>query len=405
MAVTKRFTKAVVQSLNPREKLYEVRDSEVRGLTLRVTPTGVKTWVLVRWVRPNTERIKIGRWPDLSIKAARDAARVLIGRIATGDKPADQRRAARAESTLGELWVAYLQKHARPNKRSWRNDELQYQKHLQGWERRRLSSITRRDVTRLRDQITAKDRPKGGPIAGNRVLALLSSMWGWAVREQDLQLPNPCYAVKREREVPRDRYLTAPELPSFLRGVREYKLASVRDAVLLLLFTGQRKATVLGLRWADVDLKHRLWTIPAADAKAGRAIEVPLVPEVVEILRRRRAVTKGKATAFSFPASGIRHHFEKLVAVAELQHGLTPHDLRRTLATWMIQTGAGMEVVGKLLGHAPQGITATVYAHVNTDQVRRALERTVRAMLAAADATEEEAKVVKFPVAGVPARG
>jgi len=403
MAATKRFTKTVVQSLNPKEKLYEVRDSEVRGLTLRVTPTGVKTWVLVRWVRPNTERIKIGRWPDVSVKGARDAARVLIGRMAAGDNPADQRRAARAESTLDELWVGYLERHAKPNKRSWRNDELQYKKHLRRWGNRRLSEIRRSDVARMMDRIGKLKGRAGGPVAANRVRALLGSMYSWAERG-GAEVANPTRGVRPFKETPRRRYLSGDEIRDLWRALRDDPDQRVADVVRLLLLIGQRSSNVLGMRQAEFDLRRKVWTIPADQIKSGRDLRVPLSPKVVEILRGR----KSRGT-WLFPSNckgghlrDMRQSFARILKRAQLLD-VTPHDLRRTFATWMTATGAGLEVTAAALGHAPIGLTDTVYSHVQIETVRGAVERTVRAILSAAEG--ENGVLVSFPVLGGTARG
>jgi len=273
---------------------------------------------------------------------------------------------------LGELWQVYLDQHAKPNKRSWRNDERQYRKHIASLGSRRLSEISRADVARFHSQIASKKKPAGGPIAANRVVGLLSSMFGWAIAQGYGDINNPCLGVRRSKETPRSRYLDTAELRSFMRALSTTEEREFSDVAHLLLFTGQRKGNVLEMRWTDIDMQHRTWTVPADQAKAGRIIVVPLVPAVMEILvQRHEARTDDRV--FQLSANRFRQLWNRLVESAGLVQRIVPHDLRRTLATWALEHGSRLEVVGAMLGHAPQGITATVYARVSTDAVRRAL--------------------------------
>ena len=394
------FTQNSLERALPREdgRRFAVWDPKTPGLCLRVTGKGSKSWYWDRKVGRRHEKVRIAGFNEITLKKARQLAAQLNGELASGANPADRKRAFRSEMTFDELWKEYLRRHAKPNKRSWRNDEKQYKKHIKPvLGSQRLSEITRVGVTRLHTQIAAKTNRAGGPIAANRVLGLVSSMFGWAISQGFGDINNPCLGVRRSREIPRTRYLDAAEMRSFLGALSRSQNNEFADVVRLLLFTGQRKGNVLGMRWNDLDMRHKTWTIPADQAKAGRIIVVPLVPAVMEILWRQGGQQAG-GTVFRLTANQFRWLWDRLLESAGFVQRLRPHDLRRTLATWALEHGGRLEVVGAMLGHAPQGITATVYAKVSTDSVRRAFEWTTQAMLRAGDI--DVAKVVNFYVEG-----
>jgi integrase len=391
---TKRLDKKVIQTLEPKEKRYEVRDSEVKGLALRVNPNGTMAWVLIRWIDGRMIRHRIAAYPEMSVKNARSRGRILNGEIELGRNPAKERRAARAEMTLAELWEQYLE-HSKTFKKSWRNDELQFNKHLAKWKSRKISEIRRVDVAKLMARIGKLKGRAGGPVAANRVKALLSSMYSWA-EERGVELINPTRKVRSFSETPRDRYLSPEEVKDLWEALENDKdQNTTADIVRLLLLTGQRSANVRKMRWDEIDLKRSVWVIPADQAKSGKEIRAPLAPEVVNILKARRSpeVWVFPAKRSAGPVRSFRHGFDRLMDAAGIQD-FTPHDLRRTFATWMSASGIGIEVVGAALGHAPQGLTGQVYAHVQLPAVKQAVERTVRAILAA---TQGTGSVVQFP--------
>lgn len=396
------FTKAQLLKLQPEARRYEVQDAEQRKLILRVYPTGNKVFFMLKRTaggRAGTmSRLKIGPFPEVSVKTARDRVGSWLNAIAAGHDPWEERRETRAKGrTVGELWSEYLQE-AKKRKRSWKNDEWQYDKHVKAWKARQLSSVTQTDVARLK----ARVHKSGGPVAANRVLALLSSMWSWSQdperRSEWGILQNPCRSVERYEEVARERYLLPAELREFVEATNADESADIRDAVLLLLLTGQRKANICGLRWSEVEFRDEALRIPAERMKADRDHLVPLAPAALEVLKERRSRAEAGAE-FVFPSTrkaghlyDIRDDLERIKVRAGIGGRLTPHDLRRTFATYAREIGRDP---GPVLAHKPAGITEKVYAQPTFKGMRDTVRATVNHMLTIATATE--AKVVDFP--------
>src|SRR5688500_12408827 len=117
------FTARAIQSWKPESRQVDYRDRNLKGLEVRVSPGKTKTFNFVYRFAGQQRRLKIGRYPDLSLADARSRATEFRGQLAKGIDPAAARDAARDSETFGELARVYIEKYARPNKKTWREDE------------------------------------------------------------------------------------------------------------------------------------------------------------------------------------------------------------------------------------------------------------------------------------------
>ena len=364
-----------------------IYDQKTPGLALRITSNRAKTFVVCIRVNGKYERIKLGSFPTITIEQARKLAKVASGEIAKGGDPIETKRQARTRSmTIAKLWEWFLETHAKPRKRSWRDDEVRYEKHIApSLAHRPIEKLTRSDVAALHRRL-AQDH---APATANRVVALLSVMYNKA-REIDYKGGNPCEGVERFRETSRDRFLSADELPRFMSAIEDEQTPEMwRHYFTLLLLTGARSGNLKSMRWSEVDLSSGTWRIPQEKAKAGETILVHLSTSAISILETRQQAVKGP---WVFPAAGSksghvvepRKQWENLLRRAKLP-GVRIHDLRRTLGSWQAATGASLSVIGKSLGHRNVATTA-IYARLNIDPVRESVNKATDAMLAAVEA-------------------
>jgi integrase len=305
----------------------------------------------------------------------------VLGQYARGVNPHDIRLAGRKEPTLGDLWKHWLETHAKPHKKSWREDERQYNAFLKRWASRKLSAITRAAVQQLHRTIGEKH----GHYAANRMLALLSAMFAMA-SQVGHRGENPAKGVKRFKEESRDRFLSADELERFFAALHQEPNETIKDFFFVALLTGARRANVQALRWENLNLEMQLWRIPGAVAKSGAPIVVPLVPAVVEIVARRQQTAGGSPWVFaSYGKTGHlvepKAAWQRLLKRANLED-LHVHDLRRTLGSWQAMTGASLPIIGKSLGHSQPSTTA-IYARLQLDPVRQSVQTAADAILAA----------------------
>ena len=398
--------------------------------------------------------VKLGTFPDMTIEQARKAAEQTLGQFADGTDPAQAKRTERAQMTLGNAFEDYIQRHieAKGKKRGadlrqmWerclgdlpdapkkKHASRNRTKHPAGvnWQRRKVNAISRDDVATLHIAIG-----KTTPTLANRVVELLSAIYN-KLRDWGVAVDNPAHGVEPFMERKRDRFLARVELPRFFAALASDSSDDFREFIALSLLTGARRGNVLAMRWADIDDERAVWKIPAADAKAGEAIDVALVSEVTAILaaRRARAAAAKIKSSFVFPAPSASGHLTppkkrwatlfdrveltELVARIKTAGGsfewkndgtesleravirarthadgmnldragarladLRLHDLRRSLGSWQAILGASLPIVGRSLGHKSPSATA-IYARLSMDPVRESVERATRAMLVA----------------------
>src|SRR5918996_2235891 len=149
------FTKANIEALSlpsAGKRAYHY-DTKQRGLGVSVTSQGTKTFIVYRKINGMPERIFLGHYPDLTIEQARGKAAEAMAAIARGESPADRRRAARAEMTLGELFTEYMERHAKLHKKSWEKDQSMFRLYLSHWTNRKLSAIHKSDIQALHAKV------------------------------------------------------------------------------------------------------------------------------------------------------------------------------------------------------------------------------------------------------------
>lgn len=373
MAETQHFTKKSLETLLPKDRPYIVRDDETPGLIVKVYSSGRKTFFLDVLVEKRHDMFKLGIWPDLNVAQVREKAKKMRADLAMGKNPKAEKKAG---VTLGELFSVYMERHGSAKKSSG-NDRHSFGKYLKPWANYRLVDITRAKVEALHRNIG-----KETPVQANRVLALLSTMFSKAIIWGYLKTDNPCRGVKKFKEISRDRFLSGEELARFFEALDLTENPAFKDFILLSLFTGARKSNVLSMRWRDIDFERNVWKIPGELSKNGDPMQVPLGPDVLDILRRRRAET---SSVFVLPGPGAKGHYMEpkrawgtLLKRAKLED-LRIHDLRRSMGSWMTIGGTSLPIVGKALGHKTSQATS-IYARLNLDPVRAAMEQAVEAM-------------------------
>jgi integrase len=219
-----------------------------------------------------------------------------------------------------------------------------------------------------------------GDVLPNRVLTITKTVFRFAVARDWLEASPAEGIAKPNSEAERDRVLDMAELK------RVWDSADLMGFpfgpfVRMLILTAQRRSEVAGMGWADIDLEAGTWTIGKADTKSDRKHLVPLPAPAVELLRGLPrfgpyVFTTDGETHISGFAKGKARLDAFIAASGGPIEPWTLHDLRRSAATHMVRLGVLEEVVGRVLNHAPKGVTAKVYAlHTYAPEKRNALER------------------------------
>ena len=269
----------------------------------------------------------------------------------------------------------------------------------------RIVELRRADFARLHARLSAT------PYPANRSLALISSIWNWAARSDEVvDADNPATAgrIERYRRNGRERYLTSEELGRLGDALRDSESVglpyAVDDkpgakhapkaehrrvkldpfavaAIRLLILTGARLHEILDAQWLQLDLERGVLFL--ADSKTGRK-PIYLSAAAQAVLA---SIPRLGGTRISSQALARAHRAPTEQAVASHPKGgksqsLRIHDLRHTFASFGAGASLGLPIIGKLLGHS-QAATTHRYAHLDADPMRRAVE-TIGAEISAA---------------------
>jgi integrase len=360
-------------------------DDVTPGLSLRVTAKNARTWtVFYRNKNGRQKRLTLGRYPAVKLVDARELAREAQRKVAHGGDPVIEKRAAREVLTFGALAKEYIDNYAKPNKRSWQEDERQLKASLlPKWKTRPAAEISGEELLAV---LNAKVR-SGAPVAANRLRALVSRIFTFAAGQRLIApTANPVIGVKKPtKETTRDRVLTDSEIR------RLWDACATQNAYVcawfrLRLVTAQRGGELLQMRWQDIDPRSHFWTIPGEFVKNAHGHRVYLNETARMILA---GVPKSKKPTWVFPKSfmGDYKHVGRRLAqstraniVAEPKTNgkerdradVRGHDLRRTAASLMASGGVPRFVIGRILNHSEDKDITSVYDRYSYDAEKRA---------------------------------
>ena len=393
--MTVKITKRAVDAAEASDRDLFTWDSELKGFGLKVTPKGRKVY-LVQYRMPGrtTRRYTIGShgspWTPAS---ARTEATRILGQVAAGTDPADEKKLARQDVTVSELCDIYLAEGADTKKASTiAMDRSRIEAHVRPLlGKKRVKQLSKTDIRRfltdVADGKTAKDRKtrkqgrsiiKGGKGVANRTLGMLGAILEFAV-ERGYRADNPARGIKKYREGRPARFLSNEEMARLGDALRKaegekvnpYAIAAIR----LLLLTGCRKNEILSLKWTEVDFANGMLRLP--DSKTGAKI-VHLGAPAISLLSE---LPRQQGNSFVIAGDRAGHHLinlQKVWAKVREAAGLEDvrlHDLRHSFASMAARSGESLLVIGKVLGHATTAATSR-YAHLSDDPVRAASEKT-----------------------------
>jgi len=390
--------------------------SGVTGLGLRIYPSGRKAFTITYRIGKTKRFMMLGDHGVLTLAGARKRARRALADAEDGNDPLETKRRRAQGETLRDLIDAYIERHAKPHKRTWEADKRRLERHIpKSWLPRLARDINNKDIADLHAAIGATR-----PYEANRWLEIMKTMfrlarvWGFVERNAY----NPAADIKKYSEQKRKRWLRPDEVPSLANAIDTEPNVYVRAALWLYLLTGARRAELLGAKWADVDLAHGILRLP--ETKSGEEQSIPLSKTALAILQ---AVPRMEKNPYVFPGVkkgrplvniykawarireqatlaawaedetaanivvGLTKRLEREPTVAECRAraitdevempvgflDLRLHDLRRSVGSWLTQSGVDLNRIKDALRH--QNISTTLtYARLGDDSAREVLE-------------------------------
>lgn len=414
-----KLTKRTVDEAEPKSTDYFIWCDELPGFGLRVYPSGKRSYLVQYRASGRSRRLKIGLHGHLTADEARKEAKALLGQVAKGSNPAEEKATQRATLTVKELCEQYRQavtkglilgKGGTPKKASTGvTDGSRIDRHiipLLG--NRKVVDLKTSDIARfMRDvatgktakvQKTDKRRGKsvviGGTGASSRTVGLLGGILSFAVSEGIIS-SNPAQGVKRPADQKKTTRLT-PETYRQLGEALERFTAGAGSkqaiaAVWLLALTGCRRGEIEKLRWSEVDLEG--CALRLEDSKEGASVR-PLGSAARSVIE---GITKVKGNPHVLigsrgegkPYGGLSGAWDTLMKDADLI-GISPHTLRHSFASVAADLGYSDPTIGAMLGHSSATVTGRYIHHLDA------------VLIAAADKVAEAVRGMMIDAVGKP---
>jgi len=373
----------VIKNLPPKEVAYDLPDDRATypGLRLRISPKGKKTW-FYRYKNPadgKTVKLTIGVYGQsklgyLSLADARGEWTRLnqIRRGGGNPKEYEQERTrglvpsvddvkevAAEPNTVRKLVRAYVDKIA-INRKSWHVTKRILNRELDQYMDTPACDVTKGDIRAILDKLN--DRP----VMSNRTLAAIRAMYNWAIKnswpsEDNAIEVNPCMLIDANEEISRDRTLSEAELKTLLNGLPKSLLTDdQQDVLLFTLLTGCRIGEACAMESKEVHDTE--WRLPGSKTKNGRSHTVYLSPPAKAILKRHQGETyvfHSNTTAQKhLRVDGVEKALRLSLKGLKLER-FTPHDLRRTFASWCGEKEIPETVHDRLLNHYQKSLRKT----------------------------------------------
>lgn len=397
-----------IESARPKDSAYRLHDAKVPGLSLRVLPSGVKSWC-VTWAR--NRDLALGKYPAVTLEAARTKARAKLTETDQHGAPLAVIEAAKPNGGR----VLTLREFVEGDYRDWARQELKRGQEavdrvlsvFEGLADTPLPDIDRKSVEGTITRRRASDVSKA---TTNRDLTGIKAVLSKAV-EWRLLDSHPLAGVKPSKVTTGNvvRYLSEGEDKrlrdalarregarraqresgnawSKARGGEGRPLWPANDftdylmpMVVVAMNTGLRRGELFGLRWADVNLAGKVLTVTAQTAKSQKTRHVPLNSEALDVLKRWKK-QGGDGLVFPSPSGGrfdnIQSSWEALTADAKLVD-FRFHDLRHDFASRLVMAGVDLNTVRELLGHSDIKMTLR-YAHLAPQKLADAVAKIQR---------------------------
>ena len=362
-------TERAVQTAKPKGKsTSEYRIAGVRGLILKVTDRGTKSWsVLFKSPVTSTWRkASLGSWPTVSLLQAKELALDFLANVRAGKDPLVRDA---PEMTFRKISEDYSAAHKGRHSESW-TKEVQHVLNkdvLPSLNGHRADAVKRRDVADIVERIASR----GAPASANAALKVMRVVYRWGIASGRCET-DPTVGIRRYPSKARERVLSDDEI----RVVWNLD-TGFRDAYRLQLALGMRIGEIVKAHKTEVDLEQGVWTIPSARTKSRREHRLPLSPLAIDILRGVLERAAGSGWLFPSPLDGKAMRTRSAATILQrlLGASFTSHDLRRNCASRLGDMSVSDEIIGRVLNHMPTSLTGKVYNHANRSQeVRAALD-------------------------------
>ena len=348
-------------------------DIACKGLSLKLTKRGVKSFSYTFRLGSKTGRVTLGQYPDVGLAETRARVETLRKQVAAGIDPrhvkADER--SQRERTVNEMVMQFIDRYAKPKNKSWQQAESNLRLYLvSALGSKPVSSVKRGDIHAILDQLIKEEK---GPSA-NRALAHMRKFFGWLVERDYLDHSPADHINKPYAEKRRERVLSDQEIRA-IWDASDFLSTPYRAWLRLSLLCGQREMETASIRCSKIE--DGLWYLSSNETKNKRENVLPLSTQAMAIIEelmageREHLLSSGRIG--DLPING----FSKAKVQLDRHSGVKDwrlHDLRASVATNLGKLGYNRFTIKLVLNHKDTGVTAVYDRYTYLAEKRKALQ-------------------------------
>ncbi len=407
-----KITKSCVDRLStPATGQAFVRDAELKGFAVRITASGAKSFILEKRINGKVKRLTLGRYPELTVEQARKEAHKLLGHIAVGrNPPAEKKYKALQGTNLEQAFSDFITARKNLKARTLYDYQRVMKVVFADWQNKAMLDIGKDMVAKRHSKIGAEH----GEAYANLAMRFLRALFNFAIAQYE---DGSGHAILRENPVTRltqthawyrvDRRQTVikpHQLSPWYEAVMSLKQdqissqsTMVADYLLFLLFTGLRRQEAATLKWSDIDLNDRSFTL--TDTKNREPLTLPLTDFVFNLLHSRKIATDSEYVFAGDGKAGYliepRRQVQKVIKLSGIS--FTLHDLRRTFITIAESIDISAYALKRLVNHKMTNDVTAGYIVSDVERLRKPMEQ-ISIELLRHFKVDEEKKVLQFPI-------
>ncbi|MFZ7173629.1 tyrosine-type recombinase/integrase [[Pasteurella] aerogenes] len=384
------LTDTKIKSLKPKEKIYKVADRD--GLYVAVLTSGTIIFRYDYRINGRRETLTIGKYgtDGINLVEARESLMIARKQVSEGISPASIKRNERNKIRNADRFCVFAKKYLEEVQLAESTKALRiatYERDIEDtFGNRLMTEITTDEIRTHCEKI--KDR--GAPSTAIFVRDLIANVYRYAI-QRGHKFANPADDISNSSIATfkkRERTLTPREIHLFFNALEETQSDfGLKKAVKFILLTLVRKSELIDAKWNEIDFKNKVWTIPAERMKAGRAHNVYLSEQAIDLIVAFQIYSEGspyllpgrinrqQPIARSSLNRVIANCIKYINRDGQLIDDFTVHDLRRTGSTLLHEMGFNSDWIEKSLAHEQQGVRS-IYNKAEYSEQRREMLQT-----------------------------
>lgn len=365
----KRLTPKTISNVTLEEKRFEIYDTVQKGMILRVTPKGSKSFAYRYWYDGKSKQRTIGSVDNYTLGEARAKAESWRKMLDDGKDPITEKQKNKEAITLGEYIGVFKNDYVERKLKS--STQKSYNSRLNKICDDRISKMPLKDIDRPTLREFLKGETKNHPTNANRIQAILSKVINEAI-EDGYILENPLKGMQKlTSESSRDVQYTDDDIKAIWEAFNQ-EWEPMQSILKMLLITGQRLGETSKMKWDDIH--NSMWLIPQTDTKNKSSHKVPLSNMALNLLKNMKSTNDDSEYVFASHRDKTGHLSEfgnviDRIRKVTMLNDFRLHDLRHIVATKMIELDVPFIHVGKVLNH--KGLSANnaiTSRYVNTSE-------------------------------------